>query len=240
MLASQHDSLLQFPTASGSISRSGTPQIQGTCSSKRTRLSSRNTPAPSNNLLPVWTEELQTWWARSVAQLTASCGFPYSWVENPQWIEFCSEWIPGAIPIFRKALANRWIPEEVERYRDITKKEASGSMATIQCDGWSGINFHHFVAFMITTELRKVSMSPSSPCNQTYLNLTAITSRFIQSVFTIHRPNERLQKISSHRSKKSVSFSGSNGVLLLLQSHLMHQVNQGKHENSSSKSFQNS
>jgi hypothetical protein len=120
---------------------------------KRARLSSFVSPTSN---LPVWTEELQTQWATSVARLTASCGFPYSWVENPQWVAFCCEWIPGAIPIYRKALANRWIPQEVERYRDISKKEAVGTMATIQFDGWSGINSHHFVAFMITTELWKV------------------------------------------------------------------------------------
>jgi hypothetical protein len=32
-----------------------------------------------------------------------------------------------------------------------------GTLATLQCDGWSGVNSHHFLAFMITTSNREVT-----------------------------------------------------------------------------------
>ena len=112
---------------------------------------------PSQPELPRWSSANQARFSSLVAHITASCGFPFLWVENPEWIAFCNEFVPGAQPISRKSLANRWIPAEAEKYRDAAKARVKGTLATLQCDGWSGVNSHHFLAFMITTSNREVT-----------------------------------------------------------------------------------
>jgi len=54
-------------------------------------------------------------------------------------------------------LANQWIPAEAEKYSDTTKAQVKGTMATLQCNGWSGVNSHYFLAFIITTSNHKVT-----------------------------------------------------------------------------------
>ena len=43
---------------------------------------------------PVWSTTHQEWFASRVARLTASCGFPFLWVNDPEWWEFCAEFVP--------------------------------------------------------------------------------------------------------------------------------------------------
>lgn len=93
------------------------------------------------------------WW---IARLTASCGFPLSWVENPIWLAFCAEYIPQAIVPSRKVLTKRIIPTEVKRLRASHCAKWVGNFAMLQQDGWTGMNHHHFSAFM-TTIARQVS-----------------------------------------------------------------------------------
>ncbi|KAF8164061.1 ribonuclease H-like domain-containing protein [Pholiota molesta] len=81
----------------------------------------------------------------TIDAITASCGFPYRWVENPEWVKFLNEFLPLARHLSRLA-----------QYRNDAKTRCAGTLATMQCDGWSGINFHHFLAFMITTSKREV------------------------------------------------------------------------------------
>ena len=125
---------------------------------KRPRLSSRLSHQQIQHSYehPVWSTTHQERFASRVARLTASCGFPFLWVDNPEWREFCAEFIPAAQPFGRKSLASHWIPEEVNKYRESAKDRSKGQEVTIQCDGWSGINSHHYVAFMITTARRDV------------------------------------------------------------------------------------
>ncbi|KAF8173673.1 hypothetical protein BJ912DRAFT_1065043 [Pholiota molesta] len=103
-----------------------------------------------------WTGTQQARLGRALARITASCGFPYRWVENPEWTDFLTEFLPLARPITRRQLSNTLIPREVNEFRNEAKKACAGLFATLQCDGWSGINFHHFLAFMITTQNREV------------------------------------------------------------------------------------
>ena len=67
---------------------------------------------------PVWSTTHQERFASRVARLTASCGFPFLWVDDPEWREFCAEFIPAAQPFGRKSLASHWIPEEVNKHRE--------------------------------------------------------------------------------------------------------------------------
>ncbi|KAI6010645.1 hypothetical protein BKA83DRAFT_25636 [Pisolithus microcarpus] len=76
---------------------------------------------------------------------------PSHWVENPEWLGFLQEFIPQAEPVKRQSLANHWIPMEVAKFCQEAKNHSQGLEGTLQYDGWSGINFHHFIAFMLTT-----------------------------------------------------------------------------------------
>jgi len=55
--------------------------------------------APSQPELPWWSSATQARFASLMAHITASCGFPFLWVENLEWISFCNEFVPGAQPI---------------------------------------------------------------------------------------------------------------------------------------------
>lgn len=103
-----------------------------------------------------WTSAHQACFESRIARITASCGFPFMWVENIEWLDFLDSFIPAAAPISRRILANRLIPAEIEKYRAAARENAQGLEGTLQCDGWTGVNFHHFLAFMLTTAKRDV------------------------------------------------------------------------------------
>jgi len=89
--------------------------------------------------------------ATLIACITASCGFPFMWIENIEWLDFLDRFIPAAAPISCHVLANQLIPAEIEKCHAAAKENAQGLEGTLQCDGWMGVNFHHFLAFMLTT-----------------------------------------------------------------------------------------
>ena len=105
----------------------------------------------------MWSKERQDCFDIFMAHITASCGFPYTWVENPEVFGFMNEFIPAAQPVWRRRLANKLIPAEVAKYQASAIKKCRGCLVMLQCDSWSGINFHHFVEFMITTNKWEVS-----------------------------------------------------------------------------------
>ena len=129
----------------------------------------------------MWSTERQDRFDVFMARITASCGFPYTWVENPEVLAFMNEFIPTAQPVRRQRLANKLIPAEVAKYRASAIEKCRGCLVTLQCDGWSGINFHHFVAFMITTNKREVSRY-----NLCFHSNLIFNTRFILFKFTIH------------------------------------------------------
>jgi len=104
---------------------------------------------PAAEFIP-WTKERKKNFERRVLRLTASAGFPLSWIENPEWGKLCDEFIPGAPHISRKVLTTRILGEVVSEFRAEAKRQCSGKEATMQSDGWTGVNNHHLVAFMIT------------------------------------------------------------------------------------------
>jgi hypothetical protein len=87
-----------------------------------------------------------------MARITASAGFSLSWIDNPAWLDFLDEFLPAARSPSRKVLTNRIIPAALELYQAEAKAAAKGREATIQADGWTGINHHHLIAFMITVD----------------------------------------------------------------------------------------
>jgi hypothetical protein len=87
-----------------------------------------------------------------ILRLTASAGFPLSWVENPEFQALREEFMPGSPHISRKVLTKRILPSVVAEFRETVKRRTARKEATMQSDGWTRINNHHLVAFMIMVD----------------------------------------------------------------------------------------
>ncbi|KAF8956007.1 hypothetical protein BDZ97DRAFT_1618886, partial [Flammula alnicola] len=99
-----------------------------------------------------WSSARKKNFERRILRLTASAGFPLSWVSNPEWHKFCDEFVPGAPNVTRKVLTKRILREVVAEFRAEVKRKTKGKEVTIQGDGWTGLNNHHLNAFMITAD----------------------------------------------------------------------------------------
>lgn len=106
------------------------------------------TPLTGGSL--IWTTDRQAAFENQLARLTASAGLPLSWVDNPEWIGLCEDFLPAAKSPSWKVLTMRVIPKLVEQLRNQSMSEADGKDATLQADGWTGENHCHIIAFMIT------------------------------------------------------------------------------------------
>ncbi|KAI0776272.1 hypothetical protein BD413DRAFT_527895, partial [Trametes elegans] len=62
---------------------------------------------------PVWDDNRQARFRARLARITASCGFPFTWVENIEWLDFCNDFLPEARNPSRRVLAHKLIPAEV-------------------------------------------------------------------------------------------------------------------------------
>ena len=98
-----------------------------------------------------WSLDTQKLFKVRVARLTVAAGLPLSWVDNPEWIDLIYHFLPAAKSPSRKVLTTRLIPQLADEYRGITKESLRDKNTTIQADGWTGANFHHLLAFMVTT-----------------------------------------------------------------------------------------
>ena len=87
----------------------------------------------------VWLPELQAKFETCLARLTASAGLPLSWVDNLEWIDFVHQFLPGAMSPSRKVLTTRLVPRAAESYWQLAKDVSRDQNATIQGDGWTGI-----------------------------------------------------------------------------------------------------
>jgi hypothetical protein len=101
---------------------------------------------------PHWSVTRKKALKKRIVRLTASAGFSLSWTENPEWRLFCDEFVAGAPTISRKVLTKRILAEVVEEFRAEVRQKVAKQEATIQSDGWTGLNNHHLVAFMITAD----------------------------------------------------------------------------------------
>ncbi|EED85429.1 predicted protein [Postia placenta Mad-698-R] len=102
--------------------------------------------------------------AQTIETITvhSSVGVPLSWIENPHWLCFCDEFLPQAIAATAK------------------------SAATVQADGWTGVNNHHLIVFMLTAnqETHTVKVFNASSEHKTAENFF----KLIESAFdTIHQ-----------------------------------------------------
>lgn len=115
--------------------------------SRRSRVASFNSPAASPDM--AWSDARQMHFEERILRLTASAGLSLSWVENPEWLNLCTEFIPQAKSPSRKVLTQRLLPRTLAEMKKKTMERVSGQNATASCDGWTGENFHHYVAFMV-------------------------------------------------------------------------------------------
>lgn len=138
---------------------------------KHRRVSSQRlpsgTPPPASPIISQqWSDAHQEWFECHIANITASCGLPFNWVENQAVRNFLDDFLPFATPISSYQITNRIVPHEVNQYWQLAKSTSKGCQATLQTDGWTGINFHHLVAFMVTTVKCKVCY-----CSLLHINL---------------------------------------------------------------------
>ncbi|EIW78735.1 hypothetical protein CONPUDRAFT_18585, partial [Coniophora puteana RWD-64-598 SS2] len=101
-----------------------------------------------------WSKALQQAFEKHLARLTASANFLLSWVDNPEWHAFCHDFIPAAKVPSQYTMARHLIPQAVSELRTAVKQAVKGHESTLQADGWTGINNHHLLAFMITTQTK--------------------------------------------------------------------------------------
>jgi hypothetical protein len=86
-----------------------------------------------------------------LCRVVASAGLPLSLTSNVEWLLLVDEFMPGVQNIKRNALTRRVLPSILWEHRKQAKASVRGCDATVQCDGWSGLNGHHLIAFMISS-----------------------------------------------------------------------------------------
>ena len=104
---SSFDSDSLHPSESASqISYHGHPSLYSRPPSQlgRRRSSHVHHNVPGELVVPIWSAARTRLFEHRLLRLTASAGFPLSWVENPEWQAIREEFIPGAPHISRKVL----------------------------------------------------------------------------------------------------------------------------------------
>ena|ERR1700722_389681 len=99
-----------------------------------------------------WTSTRQDRFEERVTRLTVAAGLPLSWVDNTNWQELVQEFIPGAKSPSQKVLIKWLIPSSIAKHQAEAKASVRGLEATVQVDGWTGLNHHHLITVMITVE----------------------------------------------------------------------------------------
>lgn len=87
-----------------------------------------------------------------LACLKASAVFSLHWVDDPEWIRFCSIFLPEARLVSRKSLTQRLIPSELALFQEKARGDIAGEMGTAQEDGWTGANKLNLLAFMVNAK----------------------------------------------------------------------------------------
>lgn len=113
---------------------------------------SRGRQRTSSTAVKPWSDDKKKRWERLLIHLTASANFPLMWVQNPVWHTILDEFLPQAPRISRKVLTRRLLHEAAADLRAKAKAAVQGKQVTMQADGWTGINHHHLIAFMVTCD----------------------------------------------------------------------------------------
>ena len=87
-----------------------------------------------------------------LAHITTSCNFAASWIDNIEVINFFKTFLPPAKIPSRHKLTCKIIPMTNLALCAEAQVAAKGKLMTLQGDGFTGINHHHLLAFMITAD----------------------------------------------------------------------------------------
>ncbi|KAF9041599.1 ribonuclease H-like domain-containing protein [Panaeolus papilionaceus] len=98
-----------------------------------------------------WDVHRQKLFEEKLICVIASANLPFNFVTNPEFLSFCAEFIPQARIPSRKSLTLTVMPRFLHQVQTSNRETARGQQATVQCDGWTGGDNHHLVAFMATT-----------------------------------------------------------------------------------------
>ncbi|KAF7318028.1 hypothetical protein HMN09_00310100 [Mycena chlorophos] len=143
ILRDQNDNLMNGrETRSHDVLALGYFNADKDSSTRRQRVESNN---PST---PVFSPAAQSKFETRIARINALVGFPLSWVENPEVIEFFQLFLLGAVLPTRGVLTRRLLANTLKTLQDAAWKPLHGAMGTLQADGWTGVNFHHLVGIM--------------------------------------------------------------------------------------------
>lgn len=178
-----YDSNTNSPIIGSDSGSASAPSLPNAPSSRRM---SRQLSLPHLN---PWDSTKQKRFEMRIARLTASAGLPLSWVDNIEFIDLISDFIPGAKPPSRKVLTNRLIPTVVNELRAEAKSAASGHEATLEADGWTGENKHHLIGVMITVKGKVRFMFKNI-----FILRFSVVCRSIQFVSMTPHVNEKQQK----------------------------------------------
>ena len=107
---------------------------------------------PSGGIeIPFWNDMKKWEFEQLLVHLMASAGLLFSWVENPEWILVCEEFLLGAPQTSQKVLTQQILHDMAAELWAEIQRSIKGKEVTLQGDGWTGLNHHHLIAFMITT-----------------------------------------------------------------------------------------
>lgn len=140
------------PVGSSPLSTIDSPNLVAFPSGPRKRRRDRTQSRPGEQLVTPFSQGL---FETYIARITASAGLPLRWVENPQWLNFLSIFLPQAVPVSRKVLTKCLLPEQHQQYLSQVIDNIRRLDVTLQCDGWSGLNTHHYIVFRITTVVNR-------------------------------------------------------------------------------------
>jgi hypothetical protein len=145
----------------GGINAGENPSFEETDRTKFRRTASRSASnsrgaSPSGSGLlrqPIpWSAEKNEKFVDDLLTVLVSCDLPFNLVESPVFKRFIQEYIPYARLPSRNTFSGTVLTRRLISIRTASRTEAADQRATVQCDGWTGRNNQHLVAFMITTE----------------------------------------------------------------------------------------
>lgn len=108
-------------------------------------------PSPYYN---IWSPHRQIRLEDALARLTVSANLPLRWVENPELQALFTEFLPSARLISRKQLVSTIIPRVLKRKRAEAQETVQGQESTVQGDGWSAADKHHYQGFFLAVRGR--------------------------------------------------------------------------------------
>ena len=131
-----------------------------------------------------WNTGRQRLFEEKLGRVTAACGFPLSWVDNPEWIGFCDEFIPAARLPSHNTLSRRIIPNVAADFQAHARTDAKGHYGTLQDDGWTGVNNHHLLASMVAVngKVHPIQVDDVSGDRKTVENLVQHLERAIEEL----------------------------------------------------------